>query len=78
MNNDHCGIFADRKENQAELKDLVLKGNCPYCNSQKVTYREYVPHQQFGFNCHKCKWKGKYQRKDFEELAQNYHHISSS
>ncbi len=78
MKNGPGSNFPDRKENQEELNVLVFKGNCPYCNSQKVSYREDLAHQKFGFKCHQCQWKGKYKLKDFEELAQNYYYISKS
>ncbi len=78
MKNSHSSLARERKANQEELKYLVLKGNCPYCHSPQVLYREDLAHQRFEFVCNRCQWKGKYKLKDFKELAQNYYYISSS
>ena len=77
MKNKPCSLNRARKDNQEELEYLVLKGNCPYCNCNRVKYREYIAHQRFGFKCTECKWEGKYKLKDFNKFAQNYHYISS-
>lgn len=61
----------DRKDNQEELKDLVLKGCCPYCSSKNVHYREFLTNLEFGFDCFSCNWKGRYIVREFLKFSQN-------
>lgn len=68
----------DRKDDQEELKYLVLKGCCPYCSSKNVHYRESLTNLEFGFDCFSCNWKGRYLVQEFWRFSQNWIELMKS
>ena len=65
-------MLEKKQEIEKELKMLILRGNCPNCNSERIKYREYITNLTFGFECLNCGWKSQYNLTELKQASVNW------
>jgi transcription elongation factor Elf1 len=65
-------MFEQHQNKSKELKKLILNGTCPYCDSKKVKYCEYITNRTFGFHCFNCNWHSQYNLTELKQASVNW------